>query len=260
MNSIQISNERLQELKNWFTDYVHTFHYSEPEKQRNIDLKENHTRRVCGEILNIGKQLGLDEDQLRLAEIIALLHDIGRFDQYARYSTFRDRSSENHAAIGIRIINQCGILESFDNNIKNIIIRAIQYHNRQSVPLAETETCLFYSKLIRDADKLDIWKVVIDNYYRSEDKRNGVLELDLPDTPGVSEEIYNALINQQVVNMKYIRNLNDFKLLQVGWVFDINFQPTIEEIKKRRYIELIQAVLPQSSQLNKVFEVIHAAF
>lgn len=257
---ISISKESLQELKKWFTDYVRTFHYNEPEKQQNIDLKENHTMRVCAEILKIGEQLGLVEDQLRLAEIIALLHDIGRFDQYARYSTFKDRSSENHAALGILIIKRYGILEFLDNNIKNIILRAIKYHNRKSVPLEETEPCLFYSKLIRDADKLDIWKVVIDNYYRSEDKRNGVLELDLPDTPGVSEEIYNALINKQVVNMKYIRNLNDFKLLQVGWVFDINFEPTIAEIKKRRYIELIQAVLPKSYKIEKVFEVIHASF
>jgi len=255
---ILINEESLTELKNWFANYVHTFQYDEPEKQQNIDLKEDHTMRVCTEISNIGKQLVLNDDQLRLAEIIALLHDIGRFEQYARYNTFRDRSSENHAELGIRIIEQFGLLNSFDNTIKNVILRAIKYHNRHSLPLEETETCLFYSKLIRDADKLDIWKVVIDNYYRNEENKNGALELKLPDTPGFSDEVYNELINKNIVNMKHIRNLNDYKLLQAGWVFDINFQPTLDCIKKRRYIELIRAVLPESRKIDQVFEVINS--
>lgn len=258
---ISISEESLTDLKNWFTNYVHTFQYSEPEKQQNIDLKEDHTLRVCKEISNIGKQLGLNDDQLRLAEIIALLHDIGRFEQYARFNTFKDRNSENHAELGIRIIEKFGLLESLDNNtIKSIILCAIKYHNRHSLPLEESETCLFYSKLIRDADKLDIWKVVIDHYYSKEENKNGAIELELPDTPGFSEEVYNDLINKNIVNMKYLRNLNDFKLFQAGWVFDINFQPTLDCIKKRHYIELIRAVLPESKKIDRVFEVIHDSF
>ena len=193
---ISISEKSLADLKHWFTNYVHTFQYSESEKQQNIDLKEDHTLRVCKEISYIGKRLGLNDNQLRLAEIIALLHDIGRFEQYARYSTFRDRRSENHAELGIKIIEKFDLLESLDNNtLKSIIVCAIKYHNRHSLPLKESEICLFYSKLIRDADKLDIWKVVIDNYYAQEENRNGTLELDLPDTPGISEEVYNDLIN-----------------------------------------------------------------
>ncbi|MEN8229000.1 MAG: HD domain-containing protein [Bacteroidota bacterium] len=258
---LSISEEKLADLKKWFTNYVHTFQYSEPEKQQNIDLKEDHTLRVCKEISNIGKQLGLKDDQLRLAEMIALLHDIGRFEQYALYHTFKDRSSENHAELGISIIEKFGLLESLDNNTtKNIIRCAIKYHNRHSLPLEESETCLFYSKLIRDADKLDIWKVVIDHYYSKEENKNGTVELELPDTPGFSEEVYNDLLNKNIVNMKYLRNLNDFKLFQAGWVFDINFQPTLDSIKKRRYIELIRDVLPESQKIDKVFDVIHDSF
>jgi len=253
-----MSEESLTDLKNWFANYVDTFQYSEPEKQQNIDLKKDHTLRVCQEILTIGKQLGLKDDQLRLAEIIALLHDIGRFEQYARYATFKDRSSENHAELGVKIMEKCGLLESFDNHtIKRIILCAVKYHNRLSLPLKETDACLFYSKLIRDADKLDIWKVVIDDYYKSEENRNGTLVLELPDTPGFSEVVYNELMNRNIVNMKHIKNLNDLKLFQAGWVFDINFRPTLDCIKERRYINLIRAVLPESKKIDRVFEVIH---
>jgi len=256
---IAITGEKLAELKDWFTKYVHTFKYNDPDKQQNIDLKEDHTIRVCKEISTIGKQLGLNDDELRLSEIIALFHDIGRFEQYARYHTFMDRKSENHAESGITIIKKFGILNQFDDAVNNLIIRSIQYHNRPSLPHHESEVCLFFSKLLRDADKLDIWKVVTDYYLRKETKRNTAIELGLPDTPGFSEEVYHDLINRSIVKIEHVKNLNDFKLLQIGWVFDINFQPTLNCIKERRYLEMISGVLPESKRINDIFNIIHVS-
>lgn len=253
---ISISKERLTELKDWFIKYVHTFKSKEPKIQHILDLKEKHTMRVCNEILNIGKQLSLNNNELRLAEIIALLHDVGRFEQYIRYRTFMDRNSENHAELSIQILVEFSVLESFENNIKDIILRAVRYHNRASLPSIISETCLFYAKLIRDADKLDIWKVVTDYYYRNDPKKNRAIELDLPDTPGFSEEVLQDLINKKIVDMKHIKNLNDFKLLQAGWVFDINFQPTLDCIKKRHYLEMIRGVLPESKKIDNIFDLI----
>lgn len=256
---ISITREKLAGLKDWFTDYVHTFKYNDPEIQQNIDLKKEHTMRVCKEILNIGKQLGLNDDELRLAEIIALLHDVGRFEQYARYRTFMDRKSENHAELGIKIIKKSGILNQFDDAVKDLIERSIQYHNRLSLPTDESESCLFFSKLLCDADKLDIWKVVTDYYFREERKHNGAIELDLPDTSGFSEAVYQDLINKTIVDIKHVKNLNDFKLLQISWIFDINFKPTLDCVKKRRYLEKIRDVLPKSKEINEIFDVIHVS-
>ncbi|MBN2611887.1 MAG: HD domain-containing protein [Bacteroidales bacterium] len=256
---ISIPEEKLTELKDWFVNYMHTFQYNNPEIQQNIDLKEEHTKRVCKGIIHIGKQLKLNKDELRLAEIIALFHDIGRFEQYARYRSFRDGKSENHADLGVKILEKFGVLESLNSTIKNIILRAIYYHNLPTLPQEETDPCLFFTKLIRDADKLDIWKVVTDYYHRKEPKRNGAIELDLPDTPGFSDEVYHDLINQRIVRMKHIRNLNDFKLLQIGWIFDINFQPTLDCIKKRRYLKKIRDVLPESKEIDEICNVINVS-
>jgi response regulator RpfG family c-di-GMP phosphodiesterase len=88
-----VEHQNLTEIKNWFTQYVRLFKNGDETDQRNIILKEDHTFRVCNEILNIGKKLGLNDDELRLAEIIALLHDVGRFEQYTVYKTFSDRQS-----------------------------------------------------------------------------------------------------------------------------------------------------------------------
>ena len=130
------------------------------------------------------------------------------------------------------------------------------YHNRATLPVTETETCLFFTKLLRDADKLDIWKVVTDYYHQKSGSRNGALELDLPDTPGFSQEVYQDLKNKRIVDLAHVKNLSDFKLLQMGWVFDINFRPTLFCIKSRNYVEKIRNVLPESENIEKMFDFI----
>jgi len=247
-------------LRNWFTGYVKTFKYNDPELQRNIDIKKEHTERVTEEIINIGKQLGLNDYELNLAEIIALFHDIGRFEQYNTYKTFSDHKSEDHAELGIKILTKYNVLGNLDEEIQNLILCSIKYHNKPSLPTGEKETCLFYSRLIRDADKLDIWKVVTDYYHRKNGERNVALELELPDTPGISEEVYNALINRQIVNMKYVKNINDIKLLQAGWIYDISFKPTLNIIKDRHYLEMIREALPGTTEIDEIFDSIVSRF
>lgn len=250
---INIDEAGLQNIKKWFADYVDTFKKGDPEIQENIELKEEHTYRVCKEILTIGKKLGLKDDELRLAEIIALLHDVGRFEQYARYRTFNDSKSVNHAGLGIEIILRNSVLGNLDSRIQALVVKAIGYHNQVSLPADEAGTYLFYSRLLRDADKLDIWKVVTDYYHRKGGKRNYGLELELPDTPGVSTEVLDDIRKKRTVNMKNILNLNDFKLLQMSWIFDINFKPSLDIIKERHYLEKIRAVLPQSEEIDDLF-------
>ena len=217
------------------------------------------TYRVTEEISNIGKQLGLNEDERNLATIIALLHDIGRFEQFKRYKTFSDNKSENHAELGIRILKKHNIPGMLDKEIQNIIYCSVRNHNKPSLPEEETETCLFYSRLIRDADKLDILQVVTDYYMRGNVQKNVALVLELPDTPGISEEVYMALMKKHSVDMIHVRNINDIKLLQVGWIYDINFGPTEEIIKKRRYLEKLKRVLPESKEIAEIFSLIQSS-
>jgi putative nucleotidyltransferase with HDIG domain len=254
---MRINHHIIQDIQNWFFNYVQSFKHGDKNFQQNIILKEQHTMRVCKEILNIGKQLELADNELRLAEIMALLHDVGRFEQYARYNTFKDQLSEDHAKLGIKILKKYDVLNKFDETTKDLILRTIEYHNRVALPQNETESCLFFAKLLRDADKLDIWKVVTNYYHRKDGSRNGAIELGLPDTPGISDEVYQDLMNKQIVDVNNIKNLNDFKLLQSGWIFDINFKQTIQIIKKRHYLEMLREVLPESNKIKKIFGLIY---
>jgi len=245
-------------LKDWFSGYVQTFKSVDDDLEQNTVMKEEHTERVCGEILNIGEKLGLNNEDLCLAEIVALFHDIGRFEQYARHRTFVDLHSVNHAEHGVKILQENGVLNGLDHSTRDLILRIISYHNRAFLPQKETEHCLFFTKLLRDADKLDIWRVVTDYYRREDGKRNNAIELGLPDTPGISDDTYNDLIEGKIVEVTHLKNLNDFKLLQIGWIYDINFTPTFQRIKERRYIEMIRDVLPESKEIEEIFSVVQS--
>jgi putative nucleotidyltransferase with HDIG domain len=251
---IVLDKSEVTDLKKWFTDYVQTFRSDDKEIQQNFDLKQGHTKRVCNEILKIGRQLGLNEEELNLAETVALFHDAGRFEQFSIYRTFLDRLSEDHAELGIKILDKYGILDKLDHETGEIIKCAIRSHNKPSLPEGKTDSCLFFTKLLRDADKLDIWRTLIGYYYKKNGRRNDSLILDLPDSPGISVEVYDDLMHGRIVNLKNVRNLNDLKMLQSGWIFDINFGPTLDYVKRHRYLEKIRGVLPESEEIDEVFQ------
>lgn len=248
-----IDSKTVLELKKWFKEYVKTFRSTNPEDQKNIELKEDHTRRVCKEILDIGKTLCLNEEDVFLAEVIALFHDIGRYEQYAHYGTFSDFMSEDHAMLGVKVLCETGILNSIDQSTRELILRTIGYHNRAEAPQNETQRCLFFTKLLRDADKLDIWRVVTDYYRQSDELRNEIIELGLPDTPEISDEVCAQLMEEKIVKMASLKTLNDFKLLQMGWIYDINFPRTFQLIQERGYLEMIRDALPQSQKVLNIY-------
>ena len=248
-----IDQETLLSLKTWFADYVKKFQSCDPNYKRNINIKEDHTKRVCSEIIDIGKSLSLNKEELRLAKVIALLHDVGRFKQYDRYGTFSDAKSEDHAQLGTKIIRQNHVLKKIDQPTSELIIRTISYHNRPTLPQNETEKCLFFTKLLRDADKLDILYVVTDYYQNSSEHPNESLELELTNHPQISDEVYNDLISGKTVNAQHLKTLNDFKLLQMAWIYDINFPLTFQLIQQRGYLEMIRDALPQSDKVQKIY-------
>jgi len=246
-------------FQSWFNDYVSNFCSKEQgqEKDWAIRLKEEHSQRVRQNIIMISHRLNLPEQDILIAEVLGLYHDIGRFYQYQRYETFRDDLSENHAKLGVEILADAHILNDLPKEEKDIIKNGILYHNRHRLPEDEDPRCIFFCKLLRDADKLDIWRVIIHYYYKKHDhNHNPVLELGLPDTPGYSNTVLNDLYAGQTSSSSTIKNLNDFRLFQIGWVYDINFYPTFQEIKKRKYIEEIVSTLPETPELKKVLKIV----
>ena len=245
----------LPKLKAWFENYVRQFASDDRIVQESMNLKAEHTRRVCHAIIDIGGTLGLSLEELCMAEAAGLLHDIGRFEQYQRYRTFSDHRSEDHAALGVNVIKTHHVLDVLEPAAANIIIRIVGYHNRAALPSGEEEVCLFFLKLLRDADKVDIWRVVTEYYQNAENNRNRTVELDLPDNGQISEPVYQALVNGRLVQMADLKTLQDFKLLQIGWIYDVNFARTFRIVREKKYLETIRDVLPRGCpRVAEVYE------
>ena len=255
-----VTASELRSLKVWYREYVDSFFISDDkELLENYELKDIHTQNVCVEIIQHAQKLNFSQNEINTAETIALFHDIGRFEQFKKYSTFSDSRSANHALLGIDILKSNSVLDILPYDTQKLILTAIENHNKAFIDKDVTGKTLQFCRMIRDADKLDIYRVVTE-YYRQRAEEGRVskgIELNLPDTEVVSDAVCNALINREIVKINDICNLNDFKLLQAGWIFDVNFAFTLKKIKKIGYLENIKRHLPDSNLIDKLFVVIN---
>ena len=248
--------ERLAHLKFWFSDYIQPFiHAADAEGQYALRQKQAHTARVGQNIVSIGTSLGLSTSDLHVAEAIALFHDIGRFKQYERFQTFSDRDSINHAALGLRELNRSQALAVVDRQQQRIIRCAIAHHNVFQVPDLRHTPSLLFARLIRDADKLDIWYIFADYFRQRQTHQNKTIELNLSEAPTCSTPIIQALRQGTMAKVADLKTLNDFKLLQISWVYDLNFKPTFETVCQRALIDQIAETLPRDTEIRAAVRI-----
>ena len=208
-------------------------------------------------MIYLTQSLGLDEKKTCLAEAIALLHDIGRFEQFKQYRTYHDPRSINHCQLGLEVLAEMKILDATDLAEKRIIEKAIEYHGMKQLPGDLNGDCLLMSKLVRDADKIDIYKVVIEGYrLYNDDPDNFKLEMELPDEPGYSAELVDAILAGEKIDYAKLKTWNDMKLLQLGWVYDINYKVTFKRIAEMGYLETIIGLLPQTEDVKRIRKTI----
>jgi hypothetical protein len=240
-----MDRNEVERLKSWMAGYCRSFYGGSDADDRNIALKEMHTARVCANILPIARGEGLAENGLLLAETIALFHDLGRFPQYRRYKTFRDSISVNHAALGGDVLRQEKVLDKLPRHEQDMVIRSVCLHNVFAVPPHLDDTGGLFLRLVRDADKLDIWQVFIDYYRLPESERASAVGLGFPDLTGCSAGVIAALEGQEMVKLDTVRTLNDFKLLQLSWVFDLNYATSFRLLAERDLLRQLAATLPE---------------
>jgi HD superfamily phosphohydrolase YqeK len=106
-----MQDSELIKFKEWFTDFVRGFYTADDEfLNANIQLKECHTHRVCNEMCQLTVALKMDESDSRIAEAIALFHDVGRFPQFQKYRTYKDTISENHCQLAVKVLAEHNVL------------------------------------------------------------------------------------------------------------------------------------------------------
>ena len=248
-----MEQEQLKNFRAWFDDYVAGLYGNDEFVNANLQLKEQHSLRTCEEMLYLADELDLSGNQKRLSEAIALFHDIGRFKQFVKYRTYNDTRSINHCLLGLEVLDETKVLERVERKEKQIIEKAIEYHGVKELPKDLDGECLLFAKLIRDADKLDIFYVVTEYYKQHRlNPQEFMLEVELPDEPGYSEQVVDRILDGQKIDYNMLQTWNDMKLCQLGWVYDVNFTTTLKRIKQRRFLEKIVDFLPKTEDVEKV--------
>lgn len=248
-----MKHEQLESFKNWFTEYVRPFYTADDDfLNQNINLKECHTHRVCQAMRELTGALKMNGDDARLAETIALFHDVGRFEQFKQYRTYKDTISENHGLLGLKVLREHRVLAALTDEERLLVERAIEFHGAIKLGALDDRTRHF-AKMIRDADKLDIFALLVENYrILAEEPERFKWELEFPDSPECSPDIVSALLNNQLISYEMLKTLTDAKLLQLGWVFDVNFDHTLRQICDRGYLQTLIRFLPDTDEIRLV--------
>lgn len=231
-----IDNKKAKEN---FKSYVEKF----DENNEKIAIKIAHSYKVA----EISKELGekLDENY-ELTELIGQLHDIGRFEQVKRYGSFDDLKTIDHANLGVEILKDNNFIAEFcdDEQYYNIIYTAIENHNKYKIADDIVGEELVQSKIIRDADKIDILRVKIEklDYLYGIETNNSK----------ISEEIYESFLQEKQVIRQHIKTKIDRVINSVGFIFDINYNISFKILNERNYINLLLDKVKDGIEHEKV--------
>jgi putative nucleotidyltransferase with HDIG domain len=218
----------LTKAKMAFKKYVSNYDITDP----NVELKIEHTYRVADVALEVSKAIGENEENQQLAELIGILHDIGRFEQLRIYHTFKDRISIDHGNLGVEILKKDNFISEFCDDPKyyDTIFKAIYNHNKFKIEEGITGEQLTQCKIIRDSDKIDILNLMrvknLEYIYDRKDVENEQL------TPGVYETIMNGA---QPLRKDLKTDLDDY-INMLSFIYDIYYKKSFEILKEKNYI------------------------
>lgn len=209
-----------------------------------IRLKIIHTYGVVEQSEEVGRRMGLVQEDVTLAKIIALLHDIGRFEQLKRFHSW-DASTMDHAAYGVYVLFDEGLIRRFIEEDKwdGIIRTAIAYHSVYCLTITGDERTLLHARLIRDADKLDNCRVKlvesIEVLLDASPEEVGTMEI----TPKIADSFFSnkcILLSERITKA-------DFWVSYVAYFYDINFNESLSIIKDKNYVARIIDRIPYTN-------------
>lgn len=235
-----------------FKQYVKKYN---PEDEK-IKIKIAHIERVSQIAKKLAEQLNLNDEDVKLAELIGLLHDIGRFEQVRRYSTFIDKDSINHGEFGVKILFDNSLIREFvdTDRYDEIIKLAILNHNRADIEKGLTERENLHARIIRDADKTDIF------YVLTTGDKKAIWESDDLSNDIVTYEIYREFMEDKYINYKKRNTSVDILISHFAYVYDFNFRQTLNIIKENKYIDKVYERFTFNNKdtrekMQKVYEV-----
>ncbi len=208
----------LVHLERFFSAYTQRFADAAGHLHPMQQLKVEHSRQVAANAAAILAAAQWPELARVRGMACAWLHDIGRFPQFAEYGMFEDNKSINHALRGVTVLRTEGILSSLSPDTRDIILTAVGCHNARDLAPTLSATHAPFVHLVRDADKLDIFRVFEDAVRTGDLIRHPEIVWSLPLDAPVTPEVLSAVTAGQAVSYHLVRSVCDFVMIQVGWI------------------------------------------
>lgn len=214
----------MEEAKREFLKFVKNFNQDEAR----VKLKISHTLRVVSLANKLTKKMKLSDDDQQLISLISLLHDIGRFYQLQVTSSFQDNLFD-HANYGVKFLFDEGHIRDYivEDVNDDIIKNAIYFHNKYVDDIPNlNERNMFFIKLIRDLDKLDILYTIYLNCKLKFKKE------DVPDS------YYEEFFLQKSIRIKGGPNDSKSFMTTCAYIYDFNFEESLELLSELKYLDL----------------------
>ena len=183
----------------------------------NIKRKQEHSIRVMKISKRIAEGMKLAQEEIDIATLIGLLHDIARFEQYTKYHTFKDAESIDHGDLGAEILKKDIKKYIETDEYDELIQLAVKNHNKYKIQEGLTQTHILYESTCM------FWK----------GRENLVEESKI--TPEIIEEFKR----NEPVDIRYRKTPVDEIVSVVAFIFDINYGTSFEILKRENYINKI---------------------
>jgi len=212
-------------LEKEFDNYVKKFDMNIPQ----IRLKYYHSYEVMKLMNELADMLNLKEEEKKLASAIGLLHDIGRFPQIQEYGDCNDvKTGVDHAVLGINYLFSQNHIKDFykKEEYYDFVKDAIDNHNKYKINDNISLKSISFSKMIRDMDKIDIYRVMAQEYESFFNKNE------------ITPEVLEQFNNEKSILSKTKKTKTDNFFSCLGFIYDFNFKESFIILKKTNYLNL----------------------
>ena len=247
---MKIDRERVQ---NTFAEYTGRYNAADPK----IKLKIDHTYRVAELCELIAKDINLNEYETDAAWLTGMLHDVGRFEQIKRYGTFSDAQSVDHANFGADLLFKDGLIDTYvddfyEDKYGAIVETAIRNHSAFRIDESLDEYTVMFCNIIRDADKVDIFRVNIDT---PPEEIYNVTTYELKNST-ITPEVMAAFDEKHAVLRAYKKTAVDNLAGHIALTFELVYPISTRIAKERGYLDKMMAFESDNEVTRKQFEEI----
>lgn len=239
MNEYQLSYEKVEKC---FQEYLKNF----DQKNKKIALKIRHSYEVARLAEELAKKLYFTKEEIILAKIIGLLHDIGRFEQVTRTDSFSDTTSCDHADIAIDYLfkKNMHIVDFIPDRFYDDIIRnAIYYHNKLEIPSGKCPIITKFMKLIRDVDRIGIFYVE-------------AVELSPIFDTNITEEVLRDFRKEKLISRELVHTESDSTLCLLAFLFDFSYEESFDLLVETDYLGMFIGCVDVDTKAEELWKEI----